>query len=154
MKEILENIIKAICVMLYFFVLNLAYTRMNLDRLSSDIEFFAGIFLVLGILFLEKAYKEDEGNTVLTSIELFILSFHSLSILHITNLLKYDFKKYIWISFFTFTLYYILKTIIIYTINKRKALNELSDISEIVKKDEPIKKVATKKNTKKGAKKK
>ena len=80
MKEILENIIKAICVMLYFFVLNLAYTRMNLDRLSSDIEFFAGIFLVLGILFLEKAYKEDEGNTVLTSIELFILSFHSLSI--------------------------------------------------------------------------
>ncbi len=154
MKGIIENVIKAICIMLYFFVLNLAYTRMNLERLVYDIQFFAGIYLVLGILFLEKAYREDNGNIVLTSIELFILSFHSLSIIHITNILKIDYKSYIFVSFCMFTIYYILKVIIIYTLNKRKTLNELSDISEIVKKDEPVKKVATKKNVKKGANKK
>ena len=57
---------------------------------------------------------------------------------------KYDFIKYLEISAIVFSIYYALKAIIIFTIEKKNTLKQLSDISEIVK-EEPIKKEATKK---------
>ena len=39
---------------------------------------------------------------------------------------------------------YLLKMMIIYTSGRKKQLNSLSDIAEIVKEDEPTKKTATK----------
>lgn len=113
---------------------------MNLDRLAQDIQVFSGAFLVLGILALEKAYKKDSGEVAITGIELLALSIHSLSIMHMITLLKYDFKSYMLISSGIVVIYYVLKVIIIYTKDKKEYLKGLSDISKIVKEDEPIKK--------------
>ena len=146
MKEITKDLIIAICLITYVLILALASTRMNIERLSKDIEVFAGVFLVLGLLGLEKAYKQDEGKIVITAIELLVMSFYSLSIIHITALIKFDFIKYMYFSAGTIGLYYVLKIIIIYTKQRKEDLNKLSDISEIVKKDEPIKKEAKKRN--------
>ncbi len=146
MKDIFKNILKAIGVMLYFIALNMAYTRMNLERLVRDIEFFSGVFLVLGILLLEKSYKEDNEKIAITSIESLFLSLHSLSIMHIIKLFKYDFQIYLLSSSYIIAIYYVLKSIIIYTIEKRNTLDNLSDISEIVNNNEPIKKEAKKRN--------
>ena len=79
MKKILKNLLVAIGIISYFMILILAYTRMNTERLSNDIKVFAGMFLVVGILALEKAYKKDSGRVAITGIELLVLSFHSLS---------------------------------------------------------------------------
>lgn len=92
---------------------------------------------------LEKAYKEDKGKTAITGIELMVLAMHSLSIMHIITFFKYDFEKYLIVSGIVFGIYYLLKGIVLYTIEKKYALKQLSDISEIVK-EEPIKKEATK----------
>ena len=82
MKKITKDLIIAICLIAYVLILALAYTKMNIDRLSKDIEVFAGAFLVLGLLGLEKAYKSDDGKTAITAIELLVMSFYSLSIMH------------------------------------------------------------------------
>ena len=55
MKTIFKNLLQAVGVICYFIVLDFAYTRMDIERLSRDIEFFAGVFLALGILLLEKS---------------------------------------------------------------------------------------------------
>ena len=142
-NTIFKNILKAIGIMGYFIVLNFAYARMNTERLMNDIEVFAGIFLVLGIIFLERAYKKDDGKTAFSGIELLCLSMHSLSINHIITFYQYDFRLYLLTSSYIFAIYYVLKSIVIYTKEKRKYLKNLSDISEIVK-EEPIKKEAKK----------
>lgn len=142
-NTIFKNLLKAIGIMGYFIVLNFAYTRMNTQRLMNDIEVFAGIFLVLGLVFLERAYKKDSGKIALSGIELLCLSMHSLSINHVITFYKYDFRVYLLTSSYIFAIYYVLKSVIIYTKEKRKYLKNLSDISEIVK-EEPIKKEAKK----------
>lgn len=146
MKKIEKNLSRALCIIIYFIILFFAYTRMNLDRLAQDIQVFSGAFLVLGILALEKAYKKDSGEVAITGIELLVLSIHSLSIMHMITLLKYDFKSYMLISSGIVVIYYVLKVIIIYTKDKKEYLKGLSDISKIVKEDEPIKKEAKKRN--------
>ena len=146
MKKIGKNLSRALCIIIYFIILFFAYTRMNLDRLAQDIQVFSGAFLVLGILALEKAYKKDSGEVAITGIELLALSIHSLSIMHMITLLKYDFKSYMLISSGIVVIYFVLKVIIIYTKDKKEYLKGLSDISKIVKEDEPIKKEAKKRN--------
>lgn len=146
MKKIGKNLSRALCIIIYFIILFFAYTRMNLDRLAQDIQVFSGAFLILGILALEKAYKKDSGEVAITGIELLALSIYSLSIMHMITLLKYDFKSYMLISSGIVVIYYVLKVIIIYTKDKKEYLKGLSDISKIVKEDEPIKKEAKKRN--------
>ena len=147
-KRILKNISVAIIVVAYFLVLILAHQNMRLERLAGDIEIFAIAYLVSGLIVLEKAYKKDNGKWAITSIELLVLAFHTLSINHMINILKCDFNKYLLISSGVFSIYFILKAIVIYTKDRKEYLDSLSDISEIVNEDKPIIKEATKKSKK------
>lgn len=147
-KKIFHNLLRAIAIMVYFAILNLAYMNMNQERLIADIKVFATVFLGIGIYILEKAYKNDSGQTAITAIEVLCLSIHSLSIMHIITFYKYDFRLYLLTSSYVIGIYYVLKTIVIYTKERKKYLSSLSDISEIVKKEEPVKKEAKKRNEK------
>ena len=151
LKKIFRNIIKAIIVAVYFIVLNIAYSSIKEERLVKDIEIFASVYLVVGIFFLERAYKKDDSESAQTGIELLVLSLHSLSIMHVITLFKYDFRIYLLTSSYIFCIYYVLKSIILYTKGRIEYLHSLSDISDIVKKDEPIKKEAKKRNKKENA---
>lgn len=147
MKKIFKNLLVAIGIIIYFMILIVAYNRMNIERLSNDIKVFAGTFLVLGIIALEKAYKNDSGKIAIIGIELLVLAFHSVSITHMINLFKCDFNFYLIISSAIVASYYILKAIFLYTKDRKEYLKGLSDISEIVKEDEPVKKEAKKRST-------
>lgn len=146
LKKIFANLLRAVGIMLYFIVLNLAYVTMQQERLIGDMEVFAGTFLVIGMIFLEKAYKKDNNSIAITGIEFLFLSLHSLSIMHVITLFKYDFRLYLLTSSYVLSSYYVLKCILLYTKGRRDYWKSLSDISEIVKKEEPIKKEARKRN--------
>lgn len=152
MKKILKNLLVGIGIISYFMILVLANTKMHTERLANDIKVFAGAFLVVAILVLEKAYKKDSGKTAIIGIELLVLSFHSLSIIHMVNLFKCDFNFYLILSSAIIAVYYLLKGITTYTKDRKEYLRGLSDISEIVKKDEPVKKEAKKRNVSKQGK--
>ena len=153
-KQIFKQIIIAISIMLYFIIINYAYEHMKTDRLINDIKIFSGAFLVLGIYFLEKAYKNEKLNSLIYSIESFVLSAHSLSILYVITRFNFDFRLYLLTSSFIFSIYYILKSIVIYTKGERQYLKSLSDIPEIVKNEKPVVKKATKKRNNKNGKEK
>lgn len=158
LKKIFGNLLRAVGIMFYFIILNLAYVTMQQERLIGDIKVFAGAFLVVGIIFLEKAYKKDNGTMGITGVEFLFLSLHSLSIMHVITMFQYDFRFYLLTSSYVFSIYYVLKSIVLYTKGRKEYLNSLSDISEIVKKEEPVKKEAKKrektKEDKKGPEKK
>ncbi len=144
LKKIFGNLLRAVGIMAYFILLNLAHSTMRQERLVGDIEVFAGTFLIVGIIFLEKAYHRDNTSIGIIGIEFLFLSLHSLSIMHVITLFKYDFRIYLLTSSYLFAIYYVLKAIILYTKGRKDYLDSLSDISEIVKKEEPIKKEAKK----------
>ena len=123
---------------------------MDKDRVMNDIKVFAGVFLVIGIIFIEKAYKEDSGSYTISGIEFLFLSLHSLSIMHVITLFNFDFKTYLVASAYVFAIYYVFKSIVLYTKGRKDYLQSLSDINEIVKKEAPVKKEAQRrKKTKK-----
>ncbi len=144
LKKIFINLVKAIGITVYFMILNILYTKIQQDSLIKIIETFSGLFLLGGLIQLEIAYKKDSGEIAITAIELLCLSLHTLTIMHIVTVLKYDFRVYLLTSSYLISIYYILKSIVIYTKEKRKYLTSLSDISDIVKKEEPVKKEAKK----------
>lgn len=145
-KKVFRNLLAAILIIVYFVMLNIAYTEMIQERLILDIKVFAILFLVSGIFMFEKAYKKDSGKEALKGIELLVISFHSLSIMHVITLYKYDFRLYLLTSSYIFSIYFVIKCIVIYFKERKKYIKSLSDISEIIKKEEPQVKEAIKRN--------
>ena len=103
------------------------------------------IFLLFSIFIFEIAYKKDNDEISLNGIEFLVLSIFSLLIQYIPKLLKIDENTYMLAGTYIFLIYYGIKNIIIYTCERKKELDNLSDIKEIVK-DEPIKKETKRKN--------
>ena len=136
-KTIFFNIIKAIILIIYFFAINIACKYIREEEIYEYIKIFAVIYLILGIINLERAYKKDSGKNAILSIELFIISAHTLSIEYVISKFEFNLQIYLLASSYIFAIYYVLKSIIIYTKSKRKYLASLSDVPEIVKEEKP-----------------
>lgn len=142
-KKIFECIIISVAIMLYFILINFSYYRINENNLIVGLKTLSMVVLLLSIIIFEIAYKKDSGKLAILGIEILVLASHTLSIMQVVQISKIEFTTYILISSFIFVIYYILKAIILHTIDKKKYLNSLSDIKDIVN-NQPIKKEATK----------
>ena len=142
--NVYKNILIAIIVMLYFIMINTLYYKLEDIMLLNVLKILSIVILVFGIVLLEIAYRKEKGGLGINSIETIVLAGHTLSTAHIVQLQKFEFANYILVSSYMFSIYFLFKSIIIYTKERRDYLNSLSDIKEIVS-NEPIKKTATKK---------
>ena len=146
LKDIFRNIIIAIGVIIYFAILNFTYFKIEQEKILSVIEICSGILLLAALVLLEIAYKKDSGKFTISAIEFLVLAFHSLSIKYVITRYDYQLQFYLLTSSYVISIYFILKAIIIYTKGRKKYLDTLSDIPEILKKDEPVKKEAKKRS--------
>ncbi len=144
--KLFKNIVVAILITIYFIFLNLGKMNIEYNIFLTDIKVFALIILGIAIIIFENAYKENSDELALFGVEILVLACHTLSIIHVVTIFNFEFKYYILTSSYVFAIYYVLKDIIIYTIEKRKYLQSLSDIQDIVKKEKPSKKEAKKKS--------
>ena len=142
-KNVVENLLLAVAIMLYFIIINFSYYRIEDKYFLIGLKILSSILLIGGIVLLEISYKKDSGKIAIHALEILFLSGHALSIHHIVALNKFQFSNYILISSYIISLYYILKAIIIAIKDKRQYLRSLSDIREIVD-IKPIKKDAEK----------
>lgn len=148
LKKIFINLIIAIFIMLYLVGINLVYGNVQQEGIITVLKISTLLFLAVGLILIELAYKKESGILLINAIEALIFATHNLTTMHTIKLYNFDFRMYILTSSYIFSIYYVLKTIIIYTKDKRDYLKSLSDIQDIVKKDEPLKKEATKKSVK------
>ncbi len=142
-ENVFGNILLAIAVMLYFIILYFAQEKLSSNHLTIGMQIVSAIVLVLGIICLEIAYKKDSGKLTISAIEMLVLSGYTFSMEHVTQVNGIGMEKYVAISSCLFTVYYILKAIIIYTKERKEYLKSLSDIRDIVN-IEPVKKEAEK----------
>ena len=145
LKKIYLNVLKAIIVVVYFLVMNLACENMETQYFERGVQLCTMIFLFISIFFFELAYRKDEDDLAIQGIEVLILSAFTLTSKHISKKFNFDFKNYSLVASYIYAIYFVLKGIVVYTKGRREMAEDLSDIREIVKKDEPIKKEATKK---------
>ena len=145
--KIFENVIIGISIMIYFLVLNSLYTNVENSVCTYVIKISCMVILLISILIFEIAYRKDSGKLAINGIEVLVLASHSLSMMYVVEKQKFDFTLYILTSSYVFAIYYILKSTIIYTIDKRKKIKDLSDIREIVG-NQPTKKEAKKRKNK------
>ena len=149
MKEVYANIVKAILIIFYFLIVNLAYEKLEINIVNRGIQFGTMIILAIAIIFFEKGYKNDDDKKAIEGIEILVLAITTLTIDHIVTKYKIELGIYNSTISYIFSIYFILKGIVIYTKGRKKYADSLSDIKEIVQKNEPSKKEATKKETKK-----
>ena len=158
-KEIYQNINKAVTgdvlanlayssmIMIYFMFFNIQYEVLPEVTLTKYINISSIAFLIISILMIEVSYKKEKDNILLYGIEFLILAIFTLLIKHIPKLVQCNTQTYILIGSYLFAIYYMLKSTILYTIERQNELKQYSDIKEIVK-DEPIKKASKRKNKK------
>ena len=144
MKKIYLNILKAILVVIYFLTLNLVSEKISALYLEKGIEICTMIFLFLAIFIFELAYKKDDDDLVVQGIEVLVLSAYTLTCQYITKRFNFNFKIYFLASSYIIAIYFIVKCIWYYTKGRKEIADDLSDIKEIVKEKEPVKKEATK----------
>ena len=144
-KEIFSNIIIAIILLAYFFIIQITCSRFMQNDIFEYLEIPATIFFLLGLFFFERSYKKDSGKIFLRGLEFVVISGHTLSIEYVVTKYNFDIQLYLTVSSYVFAIYYVLKSIIIYTKMRKEYLKSLSDISDIVREDKPLKKEAIKK---------
>lgn len=142
-NKIWINIIIAVILMIYFIGINVTYNNINQDFMVLILNILSMVIMTISIIIFEIAYKKDNGAIAIIGIEILIVAMHTLSIRHVVIVSNFDFRTYIASSSYIFSLYYIFKSIVIYTNEKRKYLKGLSDIKEIIT-NEPVKKEAKK----------
>ena len=140
--NVLNNLVYASMITIYFMFFNMYAVFTETEIFIQYIKIASFIF---SIFIFEIAYKKDNDEISLNGIEFLVLSIFSLLIQYIPKLLKIDENTYMLAGTYIFLIYYGIKNIIIYTCERKKELDNLSDIKEIVK-DEPIKKETKRKN--------
>ena len=147
-KKIATSLIKGLLLAGLFIVLNIAYSNMNTNRLENDIKIISGIVFIFSLITFEIAYKKDSGLKAISGLELVAISFYILSTPYLINRFKLDIKTFFIISATISTGYYFIKTIFVYKNFKKEYIKSCSDISDIIKKEEPSKKEALKREIK------
>lgn len=145
-KKVFENIIIAVILMIYFIGINYLYNYNVLDenKINLVLKVASMVMMSIGIVIFEIAYRKDSGKLAINGIEAIVIAAHTLSVSYVVQVSDLYFDNYILISSYIVSIYYVMKSIFVYTREKKKYLNSLSDIREIVN-DKPQKKEATKK---------
>ncbi|MBR0490595.1 MAG: hypothetical protein IJJ82_00920 [Clostridia bacterium] len=148
-KKVFSNLIIAVLVMAYFCIISAVYDNIHETGIIGVIKIATMVFLGIALILIEFAFKRESKTLLIHTFEALAIALHSLTIVYVTRVFNLDFKRYILVSSYIFSIYYVLKAIIINTKARKEYLNNLSDISDIVKKDEPTKKEAFKKEKQK-----
>ena len=145
--KIFRNIIVAILIILYFVGTYIAYSTLQAEVFERCLQTATMIILAISIIIFEIAYKKDNGILAINGIEALVIACHALAIPYVLNVYKWDLKWYVTASGYAFAIYFVFKSIVIYTSGRRKVLESFSDVNEIVK-EEPQKKAAFKRKRK------
>ena len=137
--DILKCLIYAVLIELYFITFSIINTSIPAEAFNICVKVSYLFFIFISIIMFEIAYKKQNNSFTITGIEFIALAIHTLlinrSIDDTQNILG---TSYIWL------VYYCLKAGVIQTKENQRKLKQISDISEIVKEEKPLKKVAKK----------
>ena len=136
--NIFKNLLIAIGILIYFYFINLGYINIEKNTFITDLKVFSISILIISIILFEIAYKKDKGVIVIHGIEALVLAIVTMYLINPYFYMTPIFKLIPLVIPFAFAIYYVVKSTIIYLRKRKEYVTSLSDISEIVKKDNEI----------------
>lgn len=131
-----KNIFIIGLILIYMALLTLAFYKMELNTLSTDLKVLSTGFLAFAIIKFEQGYKNDNEGIFLTGIELLVLAIITLFMTVLISTDEHFFQSIIMgISIFV-AVYYIVKSFVIRGKIKKQHKKQVSDVRDIVKKGE------------------
>ena len=146
-QKIFTNLTFALITIIYFIFFSTQYVKLDTLTLIKYINGSSMLFLGISIIMMEIAYRKNDEFIFFNGIEFLAMAIFILLTQHMAKVLNCSIQVYTLAGANLFSVYYILKSAILYTKEQQDRLNNLSDIKEIVK-DEPIKKASKRKNKK------
>ena len=133
LTTIFENLITLICIVLHYILIIFTFNRLDENMFMNITKFFSLGVLIITIIIFEISYKKDSGKGALYGIEALMIAINTLIINNMMKRFNISFQNYLIISMSVFLIYYIFKIVILYTQNRKRYLESLSDIRDIVK---------------------
>ena len=134
--QIFINFLLAIFIIIYFAILIFGSRNALKEKVIEIFYSFSLIFLLGAIALFEVAYRKDNGKLAFNGIEMLAVALITLVFPYSVFELSEKYKKYIYFVVAYVATYYIIKSIVMYIMDKRKYKKEkLGDIKEIL---EPI----------------
>ena len=138
-KKLLENISMAIAIIVYFMSLIFGKERINATNYTNLLKTYTMCLGILSIIIFEFSYKKESVKSMYTGIEVLILSIVTMFSIYICKVQELKYIFYLALFAYEFSIYYLIKDILIYNKTKKEYLKTLTDIEEITKKEEPQK---------------
>ena len=138
-KKLLENISMAIAIIVYFMSLIFGKERINATKYTNLLKTYTMCLGILSIIIFEFSYKKESVKSMYTGIEVLILSIVTMFSIYICKVQELKYIFYLALFAYAFSIYYLIKDILIYNKTKKEYLKTLTDIEEITKKEEPQK---------------
>lgn len=120
----------AICILIY--TLKIASNLLVKEAATLIYNVYSIEIIVFALILLEIAYKKDSGKWAASGMEMLALSVFMLFSPYIY--LKFN-SKIMYPIIATVAIYYIAKVVVIYSMEKKQYLNDISDIQDIIKKE-------------------
>lgn len=133
-KKIFENMIIADVLMAFFYLISLGSLNIETQIFITDLKVFSIGLIILTVILFEISYKKENGNLCIHGIECLVIAIFVLFSTYLYTVYIKEFYMYVSIFAYISGIYYAIKSIIIYRKMKKKYIESLSDIDEIIKK--------------------
>ena len=125
----------AVSIMIYMFILNLIYIKLDMITFQIFMKAYSIILTVAMVTFFEISYRKDNLKYALTGIELLILNVLVTYIPYVYYNKNEIIRKLIMLVPVYYGVYYSIKNFIIYKKEQIKHENNLSDVRDIIKEE-------------------
>lgn len=133
-NRIFKNMIMSIAIILYLLFINIGALNIETTTYIMDLKVFSILLIVLTILVFEVSYKKDSGILCIHGIEILILAIITLILPTWYSVQNENYGIFVTALLIAFTIYYMIKSAIIYYKQRTLHLKKASDINEIIKK--------------------
>lgn len=121
-------------ILVYMGLITLAFYKMELNTLATDLKVIGTGFLVVSIIKFEQGYKKDNEGIFLVGVEFLVLALISLFMTALISEEEVFFKNVVTGICVFSAIYYLIKTWVIRRKIKKQHKKQMSDIRDIVKK--------------------
>ena len=101
----------------------------------TDLKVFSVSILVISIILFESSYKRENKSLTISGLEVLVLAIVNIVLMYIYIMKNEIFMKTTLIITMAFILYYIVKSIIIFTKMKNSYCKKNSELSEIIEEE-------------------
>ncbi len=134
LKKIFKNMLILFIILIYIFILQIGEENIETETYKIILKTLSIVLICVTTIMFEISYKTNKNEIILHSIEILTLSFFTLFLISAYSLYYGSFYKVIQAAMIAYTVYYLVKSIIIRKIYKKKYYESINDIKTIVAK--------------------